>query len=77
MALVVLRRQPSHLLLIRTNLGSGTVLTAACARQVCCATDYLFIIARANGEEKHLPLLVNSTEVYSTNFVRNMPVEHQ
>jgi hypothetical protein len=36
----VLRRQTSHLLLIRTNLGYGTVLTAACARQGCSATDY-------------------------------------
>jgi hypothetical protein len=35
----VLRRQPSHLLLIRTNLGYGTVLTAACARQGRSAID--------------------------------------
>jgi hypothetical protein len=31
----VLRRQTSHLLLIRTNLGCGTVFTAACSRQGC------------------------------------------
>jgi hypothetical protein len=43
----VLGRQTSHLLLIRTDLGYGTVLTAACARQGCSATDYylLFIIS--------------------------------
>jgi hypothetical protein len=34
----VLGLQASHLLLIRTNLGYGTVLTAACARQGCSAT---------------------------------------
>jgi hypothetical protein len=38
--LSVLGRQASHLLLIRANLGYGTVLTAACARQGCNATDY-------------------------------------
>jgi hypothetical protein len=34
----VLGPQASHLLLIRTNLGYGTVLTAACARQGCSAS---------------------------------------
>jgi hypothetical protein len=38
----VLGLQASHLLLIRTNLGYGTVLTAACARQGCSATDYYY-----------------------------------
>jgi hypothetical protein len=38
----VLRLQASHLLLIRTNLGYGTVLTAACAPQGCSATDYYY-----------------------------------
>jgi hypothetical protein len=38
----VLRQQTSHLLLIRTNLGHGTVLTAACARQACSAKDYYY-----------------------------------
>jgi hypothetical protein len=38
----VLGRQASHLLLIRTSLGYGTVLTAACARQGCSATDYYY-----------------------------------
>jgi hypothetical protein len=38
----VLRRQPSHLLLIHTNLGYGTVLTAACAHQGCNAIDYYY-----------------------------------
>jgi hypothetical protein len=33
----VLGLQTSHLLFIRTNLGYGTVLTAACARQGCSA----------------------------------------
>jgi hypothetical protein len=31
----VLGLQASHLLLIRTKSGYGTVLTAACARQGC------------------------------------------
>jgi hypothetical protein len=38
----VLRRQTSHLLLISTNLGCGTVLTAACARQGWSATGYYY-----------------------------------
>jgi hypothetical protein len=38
----VLRRWTSHLPLIRTNLGYGTVLTAACARQGCSATHYYY-----------------------------------
>jgi hypothetical protein len=33
----VLRKQTSHLFLIRANLGYGTALTAACARQGCSA----------------------------------------
>jgi hypothetical protein len=35
----VLGQQASHLILIRTDLGHGTALTAACARQGCSATD--------------------------------------
>jgi hypothetical protein len=35
----VLGQQTSHLLLIRTNLGYGTALTAACSRQGCSASD--------------------------------------
>jgi hypothetical protein len=38
----VFRRQASHLLLIRTNLGYGTVLTAACAHQGCSDIDYYY-----------------------------------
>jgi hypothetical protein len=38
----VLRLQTGHLLLIRTDLGYGTVLTAASARQGCSATDYYY-----------------------------------
>jgi hypothetical protein len=38
----VLWLQASHVLLIPTNLGYGTVLTAACARQSCSASDFLF-----------------------------------
>jgi hypothetical protein len=38
----VLGRHTSHLLLKCTNLGYGTVLTAACARQGCSATDYYY-----------------------------------
>jgi hypothetical protein len=37
---IVLRQQASHLLLIPTNLGYGTVLTAACARQGCSASGF-------------------------------------
>jgi hypothetical protein len=36
----VLGWQSSHLPLIHTNLGYGTVLTEACAHQGCSATDY-------------------------------------
>jgi hypothetical protein len=38
------RRQASHLLLIRTNFGYGTVLTVASARQGCSTTDYYYFI---------------------------------
>jgi hypothetical protein len=38
----VLGLQTSHLLLIRTNLGYGTVSMAACARQGCSYTDYYY-----------------------------------
>jgi hypothetical protein len=38
----VLGLQASHLLLILTNLGYETVLTAACARQGCSATHYYY-----------------------------------
>jgi hypothetical protein len=35
----VLRQRASHLLLIRTDLGYGTVLPVACARPGCSAPD--------------------------------------
>jgi hypothetical protein len=38
----VLELQASHLLLIRTNLGYGTVLTAACAYRGCGANGLVF-----------------------------------
>jgi hypothetical protein len=38
----VLRQQASHLLLIRTNLGYGVLLMAACARPGCFATHYYY-----------------------------------
>jgi hypothetical protein len=38
----VLGLKASHLLLSRTNLGYGTVLTAACARQGCSASGYYY-----------------------------------
>jgi hypothetical protein len=37
---MVLWQQVSHLLLKYTKSGYGTVLTAACARQGCSATEY-------------------------------------
>jgi hypothetical protein len=40
----VLGQWASHLLLIRTNLGCGTALTAACARQGSSATDYYLLL---------------------------------
>jgi hypothetical protein len=40
----VLGLQTSHLFLICTNLGYGTVLTAACARQGCSASGLDFSI---------------------------------
>jgi hypothetical protein len=45
----VLGRQASHPLLIRTNLGYGTVLTAACARQGCSTTDYYYLVGEDVG----------------------------
>jgi hypothetical protein len=38
----VLGLQASHLLLIRTNLGYGTILTAACASRGFNATDFYY-----------------------------------
>jgi hypothetical protein len=38
----VLRQQTSHLLLICTNFGYGTVLMAACAHPQCSATQYYY-----------------------------------
>jgi hypothetical protein len=40
----VLRRQPSHLLHIRPNLGYGTVLTAACAVRAVVPLIIIIII---------------------------------
>jgi hypothetical protein len=40
----VLGLQASHLLLIRTNLGYGTVLTAACVRQGCSASGFFLLV---------------------------------
>jgi hypothetical protein len=40
----VLRQVTSHLLLIRTSLGCGTVVTAACARQGCSATGLVWFL---------------------------------
>jgi hypothetical protein len=37
--------QTSHLLLIHTNLGYGTVLTAACAHQGCSASGLVSSIS--------------------------------
>jgi hypothetical protein len=42
----VLGLQASHLLLIRTNLGYGTVLTPACARQGCNPLVILLFISQ-------------------------------
>jgi hypothetical protein len=39
----VLRQETSHLLLIRTNLGYGNVLTAACPRPGRSVTHYLLL----------------------------------
>jgi hypothetical protein len=50
----VLMRSASHLLLIGTNLGYGTVLTEACALQGCSATgddDYYYYLMRGTIPE--------------------------
>jgi hypothetical protein len=39
----VLRQKTSLLLLICTDFGCGTVLTAACIHQGCSATDYILL----------------------------------
>jgi hypothetical protein len=50
----VLGLQASHLLLIGTNLGYGTVLTVACARQGCGASDYYYLLRIINcGKIQH------------------------
>jgi hypothetical protein len=64
----VLTQQVSHLLLIRTNLGYGAVLTAACARQGCSATDYCCYYY------DYLPIICQRESVNLTvNFKQNMP----
>jgi hypothetical protein len=40
----VLGLKASHLLLIRTNLGYGAVLTAACARQSWSANGFFVVV---------------------------------
>jgi hypothetical protein len=42
----VCKKSGHRLLLIRTNLGCGTVLMAACAHQGCNVTDYFIIMAK-------------------------------
>jgi hypothetical protein len=42
----VLGRKASHLLLIRTDLGYGTVLMAACARLGCSDSGLAFLIVK-------------------------------
>jgi hypothetical protein len=42
--IVLRQQQASHLLLVRTNLGYRTILTAACTRPGCSATHYYYII---------------------------------
>jgi hypothetical protein len=39
---IMLRQETSHLFLIPTNFGYGTVLTADCARQGCSAYYYYY-----------------------------------
>jgi hypothetical protein len=55
----VLRRQTSHLLLIRTNLGYETALTAAWARQGCSTSalewfGLVWSLAKLNSKRKRL-----------------------
>jgi hypothetical protein len=52
----VLGLQISHLLLIHTHLGYGTLLMAACTCQGRDATDY-FIIYLLHEGECQLPIL--------------------
>jgi hypothetical protein len=51
---IVLRQQPSHLFLIRTNIGYGTVLTAACARKGCSATHPLILFLECCNSVLHI-----------------------
>jgi hypothetical protein len=59
----VLGQQTSHLLLIRTNLDYGNVLTAACARQGCSASGLVrfLIFSQFNKESlKNKNLTINN-----------------
>jgi hypothetical protein len=50
----VLRRQASHLLLIRTNLDYGTVLTAAYPHQSCGASGLLFLVVQHTNKKQQV-----------------------
>jgi hypothetical protein len=67
----VLRQLTSHLLLIRTNLGCGSVLTAACASRGYSAIDYYYYY-----HHHYHPTLVKFTTPNSLNdSTKNNPTE--
>jgi hypothetical protein len=81
----VLRWQTSHLLLIRTNLGYGTILIAACAHQGCHATDYLLFYLFITTSVKPRPPIIKNylktdrtyrKETINCNRVRSTTTSH-
>jgi hypothetical protein len=69
----VLGLQTSQLL-IRTNLGYGTVLTAACARQGCSATGYYDYDYYGNkhARAKHDVVVADVRNPSTSNFSSNI-----
>jgi hypothetical protein len=77
----VLGLRASHLLVIRPNLGYGTVLTAACARQGCGASVLVLgeggledWLVEANVSEKHAVsiFMAENPEEEDSTLLRNI-----
>jgi hypothetical protein len=66
---IIMKQKASHLLLIRTNLGYGNVLTAACARQGCSASGlvwfFFFWLAHSGDTGSNIVSAVDHPEKLS------------
>jgi hypothetical protein len=60
----MLRQRVRHLLLKCTNLGYGTVLTAACARQGCSTSDFFVMCHQKGSEELGKLKLIDRNQVF-------------